>query len=297
LNWRFQQALYRAYYDAYQRTRLLYETQLEERALEQLRAAKRLGSHLAIKEAEAILDRSDTEKVGADWSARVHELAEALYQSIRMQLNVERYKAIDVGRGANLDTIDVSLNNRRWLKRRFAEVRQLDNESERLRGLEAIVNWTNPGPGGLYDDLGNPSNQPHLVRGLGFARDPAFYQSSLVGFHYRPEWRLSWCTHAESLYDAPLQMRYRDLDPQAQYKIRVVYAGDNLIRGRVRLVANDTTEIHPLQAKPSPVRPVEFEIPTSATAHGELLLSWFQEPGRGGSGRGCQVAEVWLLRK
>src|SRR5262249_18723571 len=27
LNWRFQQALYRAYYDAYQRTRLLYETE------------------------------------------------------------------------------------------------------------------------------------------------------------------------------------------------------------------------------------------------------------------------------
>lgn len=297
LNWRFQQAMYRAYYDAYERSRLLYETQLEERALEQLRAAKRLGSLLALKEAETILDRSDTEKVAADWSARIHELAEALYQSIRMQLNVERYKAISVGRGANLDTIEVPLNNRRWLKRRFAELRQLDSESERLKGIEAIVNWTNPGPGGFYDDLGNPSCQPHLVRGHGFAKDPAFYKSSLVGFHYVPDWRLSWCTHAESLYDAPLQMHYRGLDPQAQYKVRVVYAGDNLIRARVRLVANGTTEIHPLQGKPSPVRPIEFDIPKTATAKRELALSWFQEPGRGGSGRGCQVAEVWLIRK
>ena len=37
-NWRFQQALYRAYYDAYVRSRLIYETDLEERALD--RAAR-----------------------------------------------------------------------------------------------------------------------------------------------------------------------------------------------------------------------------------------------------------------
>jgi hypothetical protein len=33
LNWRFQQALYRAYYDAYNRSRLMYETGLEDQAL------------------------------------------------------------------------------------------------------------------------------------------------------------------------------------------------------------------------------------------------------------------------
>ena len=25
--------------------------------------------------------------------------------------------------------------------------------------------------------------------------------------------------------------------------------------------------------------------------------SWRQEPGKGANGRGCQVAEVWLIRK
>src|SRR5207249_4462153 len=40
-NWRFQQALYRAYYDAYLRSRLLYETELEERAMDALRQARR----------------------------------------------------------------------------------------------------------------------------------------------------------------------------------------------------------------------------------------------------------------
>ncbi len=90
LNWRFQQALYRAYYDAYVRCRLLYETQLEEQALAKLRDAKTLGAALAMREAETILDRAVTQRTAVDYRARVFELAEALYQSIRMQLSVER---------------------------------------------------------------------------------------------------------------------------------------------------------------------------------------------------------------
>ena len=35
-NWRFQQALYRAYYDAFLRSRLMTETEQEERAMGEL---------------------------------------------------------------------------------------------------------------------------------------------------------------------------------------------------------------------------------------------------------------------
>jgi hypothetical protein len=296
LNWRFQQALYRAYYDAYERSRLVYETGLEERAMDRLRKAREAGSLPAMQEAEAILGRAETERAAPDLRARVFELAEALYQSIRMQLSVERYKAISVGRGANLDTIDVPLNNRLWLRQRFAELRRLDQESARLKGIDEVLHWTDPGPGGFYDDLGNPARQPHLVRGPGYARDPAFFRSPLVGFGYFPGWRISWCRYAQSLFDAPLALRYTGLDPAAQYKVRVVYAGDNF-RPRVKLLANDKTEIHPFLRKAMPVRPVEFDIPKDATRAGELRLVWYQESGLGGNGRGCQVAEVWLMKK
>ncbi|MHC4155921.1 MAG: hypothetical protein ACYST6_13485, partial [Planctomycetota bacterium] len=87
LNWRFQLALYRAYYDAYTRRRLIYETELEEKAMDVLRIAPQLGSREAMNMAEAILDRAQTHKVGTDWRARTFELAEALFQSIRMQLS------------------------------------------------------------------------------------------------------------------------------------------------------------------------------------------------------------------
>jgi hypothetical protein len=295
-NWRFQQALYRAYYDAYERRRLIYETELEERAMDRLRAARTIGSLSAMDQAEATLDRAVAERVAGDWRARVFELAEALFQSIRMQLSVERYQAISVGRGANLDTIDVPINNRLWLKRRFAELRRVDADADRLKGIDEILHWTDPGPGGFYDDLGNLTRQPHLVRGPGFDKDPAFLQSSLVGFAYAPGRRMSSCNHAESLNDAPLRMRYTGLDPAAQYKIKVVYAGDNF-RTRIRLVANETTEVHRFIPKERELRPVEFPLPKAATERGELNLSWYREPGGGGNGRGCQVAEVWLMKQ
>jgi hypothetical protein len=214
--------------------------------------------------------------VAVEWFARVFELAEALFQSIGMQLSVPRYKAIGADRGASLDTLDVPLNNRLWLERRFASAPTDPAE------IDSILNWTDPGPGGFYDDLGEPGRQPHLARGS-------------IGLEYHPQWPRSWWTYAESLFDEPLQMRYTGLDPAAQYRIRVVYAGDSPGR-KIRLAAGPV-EIHPLILKPQPVRPIEFDIPRAATAQGELTLSWYREAGLGGNGRGCQVAEVWLIKK
>jgi hypothetical protein len=294
LNWRFQQGLYRAYYDAYTRNRLIYETGLERTALDKLRAARETGALVALEGAEATLDKSLTRHVAAGQRARIYELAEALYQSVRMQLSVTRYKAIDVGRGANLDTVEFPLNNRDWLKARFAEIRSRGSEAERLAGIDEILNWTNPGPGGFYDDLGKVNAQPHLVRGAGFEKDPQFWRSSLLGFSNVPGGRVSWLDYAEALHEQPLEMRYTGLDPKAQYKVRVVYVGD--MAREVRMLA-DTIEVHPLIKKPVPVRPMEFDIPARATADGELTLQWFRRPGLGGNGRGAQVAEVWLIKK
>jgi len=307
LNWRFQQALFRAYYDAYLRNRLLFEAGLEDRAMDKLRDARSIGPLLAMNQAEAILNRALTEPVSPHWRGRIFELAEALFQSIRMQLSVERYQAIAVDRGASLDTVDYPLNNRRWLKEQFDLIRKRSTEAERLKGINEILNWTNPGPGGFYDDLGNGPRQPHLVRGLPFDKDPASLVSLKTGFEEgdvpdEPDeklegaLRMSWLDHAESLVDQPLKVRYTDLDPKAQYKIRIVYGGDSP-KKKIRLVADQNIEIHPFIDKPFPYRPVEFDIPAQATRGGELNLSWYREPGLGGNGRGCQVSEIWLIKK
>jgi hypothetical protein len=296
-NWRFQQALYRAYYDAYVRSRLLHETAIEERALDRLRSATRGGSRDAISDARRILDEAQ-QKPAAEWRLRVYTLAEALFQSIRQQLSVERYRAIAVGRGATLDSLETPLNNRGWLLSRFDEISALQNEDDRLAAIDRIVRWTDPGPGGYYDDLGNPTQQPHLVRGLPYEEDPQRFKSTMTGFGYRPDWRLSWMTHAESFWDTPLKMHYTNLDPGARYRIRVVYAGDVFsMTTTIKLVANDRYEVHPPIRKESPIKPVEFDIPVEATRGGELTLTFSAPAGMGSAGRGNQIAEVWLMRK
>lgn len=297
LNWRFQQALYRAYYDAYVRQRLIDERALEAEAMSILARAGDVGALQAVDMAEAVLSRADRDRMTSPLRSRVGELAEALFQSIRMQLAVRPYGAIAVGRGATLDTIDMPLNDRPWLTSRFREIRGLAKEDERLAAIDTIVNWTNPGPGGFYDDLGDPDRQPHLIRGPGLQTDPGSFETTATGFGYRPGWRLSWITHAESFYDAPVQMKYDGLDPAARYRVRVVYAGDVYsFTTKLRLVADDTYEVHPWMTKEGQPKPIEFDVPPAATSDGSLTLTWRQDSGRGGAGRGNQIAEVWLMR-
>ncbi|MCP5517912.1 MAG: hypothetical protein H7A45_11730 [Verrucomicrobiales bacterium] len=306
-NWRFQQALFRAHYDAFIQRRLARETALEQEATDALQQADRNGALFALRQAEATLDRALTEPVAPDLRARIRELAESLFQSIRMQLSVPRHAAIAVDRGASLDTLDYPLNNRRWLLEQFPRIRALPTEAARLEAIRTLVDWTNPGPGGFYDDPGNPARQPHLVRQLPFPEDPASYRSAKTGFEEgdvvddpadQPEGalRLSWMDHAETLWDQPLRFHYTDLDSAARYRVRVVYGGDSP-RRRVRLAAGDNFEIHPLQARENPYHPQEYAIPAAAIRDGELTLTWTLEPGLGRNGRGCQVAEVWLIKE
>jgi hypothetical protein len=297
-NWRFQQALYRAYYDAYVRSRRLYEASLEEQAMDHLRQAPAKGSLLALTEAERTLDRAVNRPISNGWRTRIYQLAEALFQSIHMQLSVPLYRAQREVRGANLDGIDFPLNDRPWLKERFAEIRRLSEETERLAAIGAILDWSNPGPGGFYDDLSNDLQQAHLVPGPGYEEDPTFLRSPLRGYLYsrdaRPL-RLAWHCRTGSLGDAPFAMHYADLDPEALYRVRVVYSETNA-HIRVRLEADDGLEVHPYIHKRLDYVPVEFDVPQKATRGGELTLRWYREPGHGRAGRGCEICEIWLIR-
>ena len=300
-NLRFQQLLYRAYYDATIRARLRDETAREEAARSELQRASSVGSLAAIAAAEQRLAGAGA---GAALRARVFELAEALFQSIHMQLSVPRYRAIAVGRGANLDLIDAPLTNAPWLQEQFSALKKLTSEDARRQGIARLLTREDPGAGGYYDDLGQPGAQPHLVAGTAYADDPAMLRA--------PHWASSTSrsgpahprasrTYAEARDDQPLEMLYRGLDPKARYRVRIVYGmGDFGTRENpitIRLVANQRHEIHSFRPKDPTGQPVEFAIPSEATQGGELRLTWSRPAGLGGNGRGVQVAEVWLLRE
>lgn len=319
-NWRFQMGLYRAYYDAFVRRRLVNETHAEEQAMSVLDEIRRVGvrpnpldvggrrvkptSGIDLPElldqAEKFLNDPLTDFSAQHLRTRILELGEALFQSIHMQLAVERYQAEAVSRAANLDTLDAPLNNAPWLKEQFGRIRKLSDYDKQYKAILEILDRTDPGPGGFYDNLGDLSRQAHLVPGPGAKTDPEFRHSALVGHGY-PEWSrapipTAWKCWAGSMFDAPLQMQYHGLDRRAQYKVRVVYSGD-APRLKIRLDCNGGHPIHPLMKRPWPPKPLEFDVPREATGTGRLTLTWHRQAGLGHNGRGCQVAEVWLIKK
>jgi hypothetical protein len=141
LNWRFQMALYRAYYDAYIKERLPFETKLEKEAIEVLKNAKDLGSLAAMNQAEEILDTPLMDQDAMEYRTRAFALAEGLFQSIRMQLSVEKYQAIHLGRGANLDSIDYPFSNRKQLREVYKRLRRKPSmsEEERLKKIADVL--------------------------------------------------------------------------------------------------------------------------------------------------------------
>jgi hypothetical protein len=318
-NWRWQQAAYRAYFDAYVRRRLLDETGQLVRARDLLSRVWQLGwgsvplgigaapaespanalePSVLLDAAEQILNEAAIQPAGAVLRSRVAELGYALFQSIHMQLAVERYQGEAVDRGANLDTLDSPVTDVPWMRHQLEAIRSIVGPEKQIQAIRELLSRTDPGPGGFYDELGNVANRPHLVPGLGSLKDPEFRHTPLIQFSY-PDRRgaaapIAWKHWAGSLFDAPVELRYEGLDPQREYRVRVVYAGSGP-RFKIRLQANDRIEIHPYIVRAWPPAPQEFAIPKEATSEGGLKLSWTREAGLGGNGAGCQVAEVWLM--
>jgi hypothetical protein len=172
----------------------------------------------------------------------------------------------------------------------------MDAEAARLAAIDAILNRTNPGPGGFYDNMGSAESLGRILNTVPWAEDPGTLRSPRIAFYYRvnreedADIPLAWKNQACTIYETPLRVSYDNLDPDAQYVLRVAYTGR---RGkRVQLAADDAHKVHDMiETRNPPVR--EFDIPHEATKDGHLVLTWTCGEGR----RGSQVSELWLMRK
>ena len=205
-----------------------------------------------------------------------------------MQLSVEKYGAQGAERGAVLTTLDTPLNNRAWLQAVFDGVKTKD-EQTKLAAIDAVLTWENPGPGSFYDDFGNPVREPHLIKWPGWSADPGFVLGPKDAHGGPADTRISWRHQAEALYGAAIHARYEDLDPDGIYEIQVVYAGRY---GATMILTADGARVHGPVAPTRPPSRIAYPIPHEATADGALDLTWTHT-----TGRGAQVAEVWLIKK
>ena len=290
-DWRWQLCLLRAYYDAYTRHRLLYESELEREANQILAAAATSGSAASMDAALGILQRAVSRPVEKEWRARIGQLCAELFQSIKLQSSVKLYQANGTERGAVLDFVVYPLNNRWWLEDEFARIRKLPSEPDKLKQLEVIRTWETPGLGSFYDEVGNTAKSPHVIRGEGLNADPAMDKNPNPGFWWWDEGfsrkRLSWQTSM----DWPLGMAYHHLDPAAAYRVRLTGYGQAKLRAAGELLTPTCQGKEVGEFK-------EFPVPANLIKDGKVVLTFDSLPDEAHLNwrRQSRVSEVWLLK-
>lgn len=304
-NPRFQMGLMRAYYDAYEYNRLIYETGLEQKAREILSSAEQKGSKTAIREARETLSKAWEMPVMNALRERCFALADSLYRSIGAQLTVEKHHAMS-GRGNFIDNIDLPLNDAMWLLYQLGISEKFTSENERLQAIEKILQRNNPGLGGFYDNFGSPKSWARVKSDVQWQDDPGNLASPREGFGIGLQgvsWvhkitgeesegqapPISWMNQVTTLYDQPLVIRYDNLDPKGQYSIRVTYTGR--FKSKMKMVADDILVHDFIRTGIQPI--YEFPVPAAAVADGIVEFKWTCGEGE----RGSQVSEIWLMRK
>ena len=303
-NYRFQMGLLRAYYDAYTRERLIHETALESEARGILRNITIINSQNKLEKAESILNQKWEKPVAQDYKERCWEIADYLFEIIGSQTSVKKHKA-KPGRGDFMDYIDTPLNNAIWLLSQFERIRKITDEQARLASLDALLNRSNPGLGGFYDNLGKSINTPRLGDYPAWEEDPGSLRSPRVSFGAGLKGRewihtvqargfdgsaipLEWMNQITTLYETPLNVVYENLDPHSSYILKVAYTGR--FQSKIQLTANDKFQIHEMiKTGKTPVN--KFPVPKEATMDSKLKLTWTCSEGE----RGAQVAEIWLI--
>jgi hypothetical protein len=269
LNWRVEMFLYKARIDAQIKRKHDLEMNLEKRALQVLEDAATAGFEESVRQAREILGR-----IEADFQPEAEFLAEL--EALGLTNKFGDLHEIT-------DNLYSSFNDRYWIMDRLENSRTIED-------LKAIVQYEDPGEGGFYDNLGVPGEQPHLVRSIPWVDDPGFVHSNIDWVDNAADSRLrhSRHTHALARYETPLEMEWNNLDPDAQYRIRVVYNGPFGVRQQCH--TGEGILVHPFVGQDDEIQ--TFVIPSAATADGKLTLRWTQDTSD--VKRGVSVSEIWL---
>jgi hypothetical protein len=83
-----------------------------------------------------------------------------------------------------MDGIDEPLNNVGWLLSQFRQIRAEQDETARLQLIDKVLNRTNPGPGGFYDNMGSFSSMKRIANPIPWEEDPGTLKSPRIAFYY-----------------------------------------------------------------------------------------------------------------
>lgn len=298
-NWRVQALVYRAAYDALVKARVSAEKAVEASVYSTLSLAWSVGVDSALAQGSALLARG----VSPPTVPPLLSVMRTAYANINATLGLSVLQGQEPDLG--LPAWNCSLSDIPFLTHSLTAIAALPSTDAKLAAVAALVGWTQAPAGGWYDALGDidPAAHPHLDPGQGVASDPSFYFTPLQAFtgsNNNPAvgaMRVSWRTFAQGFYDYALTLRYTTLGP-GPYTLRLVYFSDGNINGDsgipYRLTANGNYVIQDYVVPAYPMVVSTYDLPVAVTSSGSLTVACNQHPGVSGSGRSCQIAEVWL---
>jgi hypothetical protein len=278
-NWRWQQLVMRAYYDAFIQQRQAYEKDLENKAYEILATAGTIGADKAMHGALEVLKKTETEPVAQDFRQKVVDYCENLFKSVGLQTSVPKYQASGYERGAILDFIDYPLNNRWWLEDEFKKVSEMKLEEEKIARLDFIRNYENPAEGSFYDNISS-ADAIHVVSETDDAIDYLWENDGMS------RKRLS-----TQLFQFTPELQYTELDPNSDYLIRVAGFGEAFLRANGERLTPTKYEKGFEQFKEFPLSKElikDGKLKITFDKPNEEHLNWRQQ---------SRVTDVWVLKK
>ncbi|MGI5856617.1 MAG: hypothetical protein ACOX64_09185 [Candidatus Merdivicinus sp.] len=298
-NYRFEMGLIRAYFDRYQKERYQYEQYLEQEACRRLSAGTKEDVGQALAEAEEILLRAKTNPIRIEWIARIEELADLLFEHIGAQLTVTRHHAAGYERGAYVDSLNVPLNDSRYILTCLKRIKSLETGEEKCAAVYELLHRTDPGPGGFYDSFESFGRcWERLGKRPEYLKDPACLDIPLPSFLLQSPFAetdvpLAWRTNVYTLYQKPLIVTYQGLDPEADYWYRATYGRYHTID--LSLDAGEKGEISlhgPVHIDQS-FCTVTLKLPKEAYRSGKLILRLSVQDGQ----RGPNVSEIMITKR
>jgi hypothetical protein len=176
-----------------------------------------------------------------------------------------------------------------------------------------IIDYENPSEGGFYDNLGTANVAPHVKSGYPYDHGQPYVPQMLAEGN-RPSQRSMHFTQNE---EQGVTLQYRDLDPEAEYRIRFTLVRP-WYQERYRMRMNQTSQSifadDHLLAKDVelPEQMSDFftyDIPHKATQDGQLTIRFARaddvargdrvtiEQWRNSGGWGTILSEAWLMKK
>ncbi|MFD2554427.1 alpha-glucuronidase family glycosyl hydrolase [Sphingobacterium tabacisoli] len=290
-NPRFQMLLFKAYYDMYQSVRLVYETESEALALDELTKNKALGIETVISNAKRFLHRRNVDELFNSYKNKCHQIYSANAKTGTLNIGDNYRWLMEIQPMSSSRNIDFPLNNKEWLLDQFSKIESMSSEIEQREALGKIVNRTSVGSQEYYDNLGSPESLMRIQGLENWATDPGTLKTPRVYFgSTEAKIPLAQRRQISGLYDTPVTVRYDNLDKGSSYIIRIAYGGV-FKNQKIQLVVDGHT-LHDYQV-PDKSRIYEFEIPKKLTLDGGINLTWKAEEGQTIS----QIAEVWILKK